>query len=130
MTTSNNTSTNATQDEISRFWRHLFGSERGLLQVWTAKRDQHGHMPKETIQSNFFNYPGAAQEAAAWALGKSKKGRETYFCAHLLTNAKRTKEHAAEVLALWCELDGTEVPNGSLAPTATIESSPGHYHCY
>jgi hypothetical protein len=130
MTTNNNTSTNATQEEVSRFWRHLFGSGRGLLQVWTAKRDEHGDLPKETIQSNLFNYPGAAQEAAAWALKKAEKEREVYFCAHLLTSAQRIKENASEVLTLWCELDGAEVPNGSLAPTAVVESSPGHYHCY
>lgn len=116
--------------EIQKVWRHLFGGERGLLMVWTAKRDASGNIDQETIQSNVFNYPKADKTAAEYALTKSEEGREVYFCAHLLTGPQRIKDNAAPVRALWGELDGAPLPNGKLKPTVVIESSPGKYHVY
>jgi len=120
---------NATQNAL-KLWHHIFGGERGLLQVFTAIRDEHGNLPRETIKANTFNYPKSAHAAAAWALKKSEEGREVYFCAHLLTEARRVKENAAGIIALWGDLDGAPVPNGELKPTAVVESSPGRYHAY
>src|SRR5215204_4414615 len=117
-------------DNIQKFWRHIFGGGRGLLQVWTGKRDGGGTIDKATTKSNFFAYPKAATAAATWALEKSEEDREVYFCCHLLTEARRIKENAAEVHSLWQDLDGAQVPNGELKPTAVVESSPGHYHAY
>ncbi len=116
--------------EITRFWRHLFGGQHGLLMVWTGVRDEDGRIPKETIRSNVFNYPKADKTAAEWALAKSEEGREVYFCAHLLTEPKRIKDNAAPVRALWGDLDDAPVTNGALKPTAVVESSSGRYHCY
>jgi hypothetical protein len=117
--------------EIERFWRHLFGGQTGLLQVWTGVRDQNDEIPQSTIKSANFNYPKAAQQAAEYAVDKAQQaGREVYFCVHLLTSAQRSKENAAEIRTLWADLDGVPVPNGPLTPTALIESSPGHYHAY
>ncbi len=116
--------------EIRKFWRHVFGRERGRLMVWTAKRDADRKIDQETIVFNNFNYPAAAESAAAWALDKAGEEREVYFCAHLLTAPKRIKNNAAPVLSLWGDLDGAPVPNGSLKPTAVVESSPGKYHVY
>jgi hypothetical protein len=113
-----------------KLWRHTFGGEPGLLQVFTAKRGSNGTIDRETIKSNFFPYPKTAEAAAQWALDKSEEGREVYFCAHLLTEAQRIKENAAAVIALWGDLDGAPVPNGDLKPTAVVESSPGRYHAY
>jgi hypothetical protein len=99
--------------------------------VWTNIRTEDGSAPKkETIKSNVFNYPKADKSAAEWALAKSEEGREVYFCSHLLTRSKRIKENASAVRSLWGDLDGAEVPNGQLKPTAVVESSPGRYHCY
>jgi hypothetical protein len=117
-------------EEIEKLWRHLFGGERGLLQVWTAIRDERGELPRETIKAEFFAYPGAARSAAEYALDRSEEGREVYFCAHLLTDPKRVKENAASVHTLWGEFDGSAVPNGELKPTAVVESSPGKFHVY
>jgi len=114
--------------EITKFWRHIFGEERGLLQVWTKRVG--GEIPKQTVVDSYFNYPKAAHEAALWALKKSEAGREVYFCTHLLSRPRRIKENAAPVLTLWGELDGVPVPNGELKPTAVAESSVGHYHVY
>ncbi len=117
-------------EEVERFWRHLFGGQRGLLHIWTGKRDAAGRIPRDTIASNHFNYPDTAESAAAWALEKSGEGREVFFCTHLLTGPRRIKENAAPVRALWGDLDGASIPNGELKPTAVVESSPGRYHAY
>ncbi|CAA9444729.1 MAG: hypothetical protein AVDCRST_MAG28-585 [uncultured Rubrobacteraceae bacterium] len=116
--------------EVTRFWRHLFGGQKAQLMVWTGIRAEDGSIPKETIRSNVFNYPSAAESAATWGLEKSREGREVYFCVHLLTKPKRIKENASAVRSLWGDLDGAEVPNGKLKPTAVVESSPGRFHCY
>jgi P4 family phage/plasmid primase-like protien len=117
-------------DNIQKFWRHLHGGQRDLLQIFTAKRNSDGTIDRATIKSKFFVYPKEAEAAAKWALEKSEERREVYQCAHLLTEERRVKENAAAVHCLWGELDGTEVPNGELKPTAVVESSPGHYHVY
>lgn len=114
--------------EIARFWRHVFGGQTGQLMVWTGLRNERGEI--ENIRSNNFNYPKADKKAAAWALSKGEEGREVFFCAHLLTASQRIKANAGEVITLWGDLDGAAVPNGSLMPTAVVESSPGRYHCY
>ncbi len=123
------TTTEQRIEEITALWEHVFGDGPGLLQIWTGKRDG-DDIPKETINLKNFNYPGAARTAAEWAINKATRGREVYYCAHLLTGPERSEDNAAEIAALYCELDGAPVPNGSLAPTAVVESSPGHYHCY
>src|SRR5215208_7237989 len=116
-------------DEITRFFRHVFGDQKGLLQIWAGVR--YGKdIPEETIRFQNFTYPAAAATAAEWALKKSEEGREVYFCVHLLTAPRRIKDNAAEVIALWGEQDGTELPNVGLKPSAVVESSPGHYHLY
>jgi len=117
-------------DNIQKFWRHIFGGQRDLLQIFTAKRGSDGTIDRATIKSKFFAYPKAAEAAAKWALEKSEEGREVYYCSHLLTEARRVQENAAAVHCLWGDLDGTQVPNGELKPTAVVESSPGHYHAY
>jgi hypothetical protein len=112
-----------------KLWGHIFGAERGLLQIWTAIREPDGGLTNPQFLN--FNYPKAATSAAEWALEKSAgEDREVYFCAHLLVGPERTKENAAEVGALWFETDGGELPNSSLKPTAIVESSPGRYHGY
>ncbi len=116
--------------EIERFWRHVFGGERGLLHIFTAERAADGGLPRDGIAFKNFEYPSAAKSATTWALEKAGEGREVYFCVHLLSAPKRVKANAARVHTLWGDLDGAPVPNGELSPTAVIESSPGRYHAY
>jgi hypothetical protein len=118
-------------EEALKFWRHVFGGERGLLQVWTIHRDEAGRTHEETIKAEYFNYPKAAESAARWALERSaEQRREVYFCSHLLRKPRRKKENAGAVLALWAELDGVEIPEAEPRPTAVIESSPRKYHVH
>lgn len=103
-------------------WHHVLGDERGLLAIWTKGARKVG--------TQYFNYPETADSAAEWAVEKSRAGHEVYFCAHLLTDPRRIKENAAAVHTLWGDLDGAEVPEGEITPTAVVESSPGKFHCY
>jgi len=103
-------------------WEHLFGDERGLLAIC--------HNDSPNFRTHYFNYPKAADTAAEWTLDKAQEGHEVYFCAHLLAEPRRIKENATAVHSLWGDLDGAKVPEGETAPTAVIQSSPGHYHCY
>lgn len=138
MTEAKSTAGEQQHGEIERFWRHLFGGQRGLLHVFTGARDgATGEIPKGTITTRNFEYPGASERAAEWALEQSDEGREVYFCAHLLAAkpgaaTRRVKANAAPVRALWGDLDGAEVPkeDGERKPTALVESSPGRYHPY
>jgi P4 family phage/plasmid primase-like protien len=81
------------------------------------------------MQHEYFPYPGKSQDAAEYALQESEQGREVYHTTHLLTTRKRVKESAAQVWALWADLDGAPIPENP-KPTAVIESSPGRFHAY
>ena len=104
-------------------WHHVFGDERGLLAIC--------HTDGPEFRTQYFNYPTAADSAAEWSLEKAQERHETYFCAHLLIEPRRIKQNAAQVHALWGELDGgVEVPEDEISPTAVVQSSPGRFHCY
>jgi hypothetical protein len=116
-------------------WRALFGGQRGLIGVHSALRPARrprgrgvgrlvGHRPA------YFAYPERAGAAARWCLGRSDEGLEAYFCAHLLTGRRRTKEYAAPVAALWADADGVAVPPDVPEPTAIVETSPGRHHLF
>src|SRR5215218_7714175 len=117
-------------EPVLKLWRHVFGGTRGLLAIWTGQRDANGKIPEGTAKTRFFNYPTEAKDAAQWSLGESDRGREAYFCAHLLSRRRRIKKNAQEVHTLWGDLDGAQVPDGDLAPSAVVESSTGRFHCY
>jgi AAA domain/RepB DNA-primase from phage plasmid len=103
-------------------WQHIFGDERGLLAIC--------HGDGQDFKTAFFNYPDSAQQAAEFSQEKAQAGRNVWFCCHLLTTSRRIKENATAVRTLWGDLDGAEVPNGGLWPTAVVQSSPGRFHCY
>jgi len=115
-------STTETATGTLRLWRHIFGDERGLLAIC--------HTDGPNFRTQYFAYPKAAEAAAEWALEKAQETHEVYFCVHLLTEARRIKENATGIHTLWGDLDGAHVPKGELTPTALVQSSPGHYHCY
>src|SRR5829696_28681 len=111
-----------TPEPALKLWRHVFGGERGLVAIC--------HRDGPDFRTRYFDYPRSAKAAAEWALEKSGEGHDVYFCAHLLTKRRRIKKNAQEVRTLWGDLDGAEVPDGDLAPTAVVQSSPGRFHCY
>jgi P4 family phage/plasmid primase-like protien len=114
--------------ETSRFYRHLFGGGRGYMALFSGRRSSDGGL--EQTESRYFEYPSGASEALRHAAGQSQAGREVYHCCHLLAGKRRIKANAGEVFALWGDLDGVDIPNDPLEPTAVIESSPGRFHIY
>jgi hypothetical protein len=116
-------------DEATTLWRALYGSRRGLIGVHSALRPHPGSVRLERHRPSFFAYPDGALSAARWCLKGSDGGLEAYFCAHLLTGRRRTKENAAPVVALWADADGP-IPPGAPEPTAIVETSPGHAHLF
>jgi hypothetical protein len=103
-------------------WHHVFGDERGRLAIC--------HTDGPNFRTHYFNYPDAADTTAEWILEKAQEGHEVYFCAHLLNEPRRIKENATQVHTLWGDLDGAEIPEGKISPTAVVQSSPGRFHCY
>lgn len=101
-------------------WTHIFGGERGYLCLFSGYRPESNQL--EDAESRYFMFPNQVEEAARYAAEKSAAGREAYFCAHLLHARRRVKGNAQAVVTLWCELDGAEVPNGQLKPTAVVNS--------
>src|SRR5215218_7959750 len=89
-------------------WTHIFEEGRGFLQVFTGERVPDGRL--EDTASLYFRFPTETQEAAEWAIGESDRGREAYFCAHLLTGRRRVKDNSAPIRTLWADGDGAEVP--------------------
>jgi len=118
------------QDGATTLWRAIYGSRRGLIGVHSALRPNPGSGRLERQRPSFFAYPERALAAARWCLGRSDQGLEAYFCAHLLTGRRRTKENAAPVVALWTDADGGRIPPGGSEPTAIVETSPGRAHLF
>jgi hypothetical protein len=110
-----------------RLWRHLFGDRPDLIELFTAYRDDKDRLQMPSAR----HYTVATlDDAWAWARQQDSINREVYFCAHQLLVPERRKDNAAAVLALWCDLDAGDLALSPITPTAVVESSPDHYHCY
>ena len=96
-------------------WRTLFGDEEGYLCVASGERVE-GANRLENFAERFFRYPEQVEEAAAYVLEADEAVQEVYFCTHLLTAARRTKDNAAPLSAL--------VP--SLPPSSSPSQMPSH----
>lgn len=113
-------------------WRSLFegSGPGGYLGLFSAVRPFSGVGKLFDCRSAYFEYSERTREAEEWCLARSREGRETYFCAHLLTARRRIKEHAAPVLSLWADADGSCLPDYIPEPTAVVETSPGRRHLF
>lgn len=119
----------AADEAMLNLWRHLFGDATGYLGLFSGERIA-GSKKLLNERSAFYAYPVTAGNAAQWLQDEARAGRETYFTVHLLTDRRRVKEHAAQVLTLWADGDTATVPPDLPSPTAVVESSPGRWHYY
>jgi hypothetical protein len=105
-------------------WDHVFADQRGYLALFSGAR---GEDPRKLLAcaERYFSWPDEAGSAVKCAIAESHRGRESYFCAHLLTEKRRIKENAAPLRALYVDGDGAYPREGLPQPTAIIESSPG-----
>jgi RepB DNA-primase from phage plasmid len=116
--------------DASRLWNHVYGDLTGYLCAFTARRAEPSAQNLQRQIERFFTYPIAAENAVAWLFEQDERGFEAYFCAHLLTDRRRIKGNAAEILTLWADGDRATIPEGFPKPSAIVESSPGRHHYY
>jgi RepB DNA-primase from phage plasmid len=108
-----------------RLWHHIYGDERGILAISYVRRTQEG-----AFQTDYFEYPEGAQQAAERAAELSEDGYDVWHCAHLLNSRRRVKENAGPVGALYADGDGAQVPEGLPRPSAVVKSSAGRDQSY
>ena len=109
---------------------HVFGDERGIVGTFSGARVAAGAKILHSPRSAFFRYPEEATDALGWLRSEDARGRETYFCAHLLRAGRRMKANAAPLLALYVDGDGAKPGPGTPTPSAVVESSPGREQYY
>lgn len=113
--------------DFARFAHVLYGDQTGFLCV-VAGRRQDGRLL--ALDAAYVPYPAGLANAWRWLLRRSDAGKETYVCAHLLTDRRRVKENAAPIVCLWADGDTAPIPTGELAPTMVVATSPGRWHGY
>jgi RepB DNA-primase from phage plasmid len=126
------------QDEpvgrITELWAHLFEGLEGYLVTFTGQQSaRSGAGPHEldALQQRSWHWPTQRDAAAAYLLEESEAGRDAYFGVHLFgRRGSRKADNASEILALWVDGDGAQVPEKWPQPTAVVESSPGRHHFY
>ncbi len=109
---------------------HVFGNERGIVATFSGSRAAVGTKKLDSPRSAYFRYPQDATDALDWFHCEDKRGREVYFCAHLLTDRRRVKTNATPLTALYVDADGAKPGPKMPVPTAVVESSPGREHYY
>jgi hypothetical protein len=124
---------------VRELWRTIYGGDEAggyvagrYIGLFCGVRPAPGAGKLLDPRPAYFEYPLQLREAEAWCLRRSAEGREVYFCAHLLRARRRVKEHAAPVLALWADADGSDPPADTEVPppSAVVESSPGRRHLF
>jgi RepB DNA-primase from phage plasmid len=121
-------------ERIAELWAHLFEDLGGYLVTFTGRQSANpSARPNEledTTQRSW-HWPEQRDAAAAYLLEESEAGRDAYFGVHLFRRrGSRKADNAAQVLALWVDGDGAQVPRDWPQPTAVVESSPGRHHFY
>lgn len=121
-------------ERIAELWTHLFEGLEGYLVTFTGQQSARSHARPNELDATeqlSWRWPIEEEDAADYLLKQSQTGRDAYFGVHLFRRpASRKAENAAEVLALWVDGDGAQVPKDWPQPTAVVESSPGRHHYY
>jgi RepB DNA-primase from phage plasmid len=121
-------------ERITELWAHLFGDLNGYLFTFTGRQSVEPSAQSNELddaRQRSWRWPVQKDAAADYLLKQSQAGRDAYFGVHLFRRpSNRKAENAAEVLALWVDGDGAQVPKDWPQPTAVVESSPGRHHYY
>ncbi len=108
---------------------HIFGEQRGFVGAFSGRRAD-GGKNLDATRSAYFPWPNERRRTLDWLQAEDARGREVYFCAHLLTAGRRVKASAAPLSALYVDGDGAKPGPSAPAPTAVVESSPGREQYY
>jgi hypothetical protein len=121
-------------ERITELWTHLFGDLDGYLFTFTGRQSVEPSAQWNELddtRQRSWTWPAQKDAAVDYLLQQSQAGRDSYFGVHLFRRpSNRKAENAAEVLALWVDGDGAQVPKDWPQPTAVVESSPGRHHFY
>jgi hypothetical protein len=110
---------------VRTLWEHAFGEYVGILAVFSGERSEPSSNRLDDCSSAYFDYPRDARKAELLCGSLSKRGREVYQCAHLLTSRRRVKENAAPLSACYVDADGAKPGDNTPRPTAVVISSRG-----
>ena len=112
------------QEKQEAFFRILFGKNSGIVCIAYLSNVRNGKM----IQ-RFFNYPNQMTEMLK-DISDNYASNNVYFCPQLLTENKRSKGTIESTPCAWADLDTCRPDDLLVAPTVTVESSPGRYQAY
>ncbi len=110
-------------------WRSIYGDDGGYIGLFSGVRQAPGSALSRPHQA-YVTYPAAISRAQQWIEQESRAGRELYHCAHLLSQPRRRREHAAPLAALYVDLDNELPAQMVLTPSLMVASSPGRYQLY
>lgn len=116
-------------DRLPELWQAIYGPGPGFVALFSGLRP-HPTAKLTLVREAYFGWPGELAAARAWIAREATKERDLYHCSHLVTRWRRRKEDAAPLSSLYVDLD-TGMPSAPLvAPSVTVESSPGRYQAY
>ncbi|HEY2476367.1 MAG TPA: DUF3987 domain-containing protein, partial [Candidatus Cybelea sp.] len=100
----------------------------GFASVFTGKRDAKSlvdpdRVPLSRKRTEFFAWPEEREHLVKFISSQDSFGWEAYVCAHLLTSKERKGKRAAQIHALWADVDEGDVSKGP-PPTMVIQTSP------
>jgi hypothetical protein len=105
------------------FFKGVFGPTQGYVCIARLKRDS------KEFKEDFYMYPSQLHDMAQ-DIDKYFAEYEMYFCPQLLSGQKRKKEYVKIATCAWADLDSCSPAHMLVAPTITIQSSPGRYQAY
>jgi hypothetical protein len=105
------------------FLKLLFGRSEGFMCLAFATPD------KKSFIERFFRYPDQLPEIIH-TISKDSVGTNAYFCPHLFREKRRNKDVVIATPVAWSDLDTCKPENLLVAPTISIQSSPGRYQAY
>jgi hypothetical protein len=116
---------------------HVFGDSQGHMVTFTGRQvrlerqDAPANQLTQTRQRSF-PYPASVEEAIAYLMRESKRGRDAYFGVHLFREAgtRLASKTLGALSCLWLDEDDGHFPGDGPEPTAVVHSSGRRRHLY
>lgn len=115
-------------ENISAILTAMHRNTEGYVAIFSGVRPADGGVLTDT-RTTYVAYPRDLDTVPSVIAEQVSKGREVYWCAHLLTEKRRIKANAAPISALYADIDNGQIPTW-LQPSIVVESSPGRLQGY
>lgn len=112
-----------TRKKRETFLRILFGDNTGYVCIAYANK------AKKNFQEEFFFWPNEIDNILL-LVNNQYTANNVWICPHLFTERKRKKEFVKVTPSAWADLDTCNPELLKVAPTVTVESSPGKWQAY